>query len=60
MNNLLENFMFVNNDNRYLSPFACHSSESRAESIKMIHLFLVDLNIKEIGIELFTLKLLED
>ena len=21
--------MFVNNDNRYLSPFACHSSESR-------------------------------
>ena len=29
MNNLLENFMFVNNDNRYLSPFACHSSESR-------------------------------
>ena len=29
MNNLLEIFMFVNNDNRYLSAFACHSSESR-------------------------------
>ncbi len=29
MNNLLENFMFANNDNRYLSPFACNSSESR-------------------------------
>ena len=29
MNYLLENFMFVNNDNRYLSPFACHSSESK-------------------------------
>ena len=29
MNNLLENLMFANNDNRYLNPFACHSSESR-------------------------------
>ena len=29
MNNLLENLMFTNNDNRYLSPFACHSSESK-------------------------------
>ena len=29
MNNLLENLMFTNNDNRYLSPFACLSSESR-------------------------------
>ena len=34
MNNLLENFMFVNNDNRYLSPFACHSSESRGRVYK--------------------------
>ena len=29
MNNLLENFMYTNNDNRYLSPYACHSSKSR-------------------------------
>ena len=29
MNYLLENYMFTNNDNRYLSPYACLSSESR-------------------------------
>ena len=34
MNNLLGNFMFTNNDNRYLSPFACHSLESRGRIYK--------------------------
>ena len=29
MNNLLGNIMCANNDNRYLSPFACHSQESK-------------------------------
>ena len=28
MNNLLGNIMYVNRDNRHLSPYACHSSES--------------------------------
>ena len=32
--------MFVNNDNRYLSPFACHSSESRGRVHKDDTLFL--------------------
>ena len=34
MNNLLENLMFTNNDNRYLSPYACLSSESRGRVYK--------------------------
>ena len=52
MNNLLENLMFTNNDNRYLSPFACLSSESRGRVHKDdTHLFLAGLNFKETGIE---------
>tara|TARA_B100000674_G_scaffold187486_1_gene152321 strand:- start:73 stop:1275 length:1203 start_codon:yes stop_codon:yes gene_type:complete len=34
MNNLLENLMFTNNDNRYLSTYACLSSESRGRIYK--------------------------
>ena len=34
MNNLLENLMFTNNDNRYLSAYACLSSESRGRIYK--------------------------
>ena len=34
MNNLLENLMFTNNDNRYLSTYACLSSESKGRIYK--------------------------
>ena len=34
MNNLLENLMFTNNDNRYLSNYACLSSESKGRIYK--------------------------
>ena len=34
MNNLLGNIMCANNDNRYLSPFACHSQESKGRIYK--------------------------
>mgnify|MGYP006264602645 FL=1 len=34
MNNLLENLMFTNNDNRYLNTYACLSSESKGRIYK--------------------------
>ena len=34
MNYLLENFMFTNNENRYLSPFACLSTKTRGRVYK--------------------------